>query len=115
MAKRNMIETARKAIIPERYDMSARECVDLVEMARTGDTFEAISTAFKYGFVLGQRAATAPASQATEEQAHAQAAAIIAGIKKLTPAKIQEAKDYFSARPDLVNIISLAETVAGQI
>jgi len=61
MAKRNMIETASKVnfhnLNLEPYDLNVSEMLELKEMVTEYDKlFTAISTAFKYGFVLGHRA-----------------------------------------------------------
>ena len=56
---RNMLKTVDsikgKGIIPDRYDLTAPEMQTLYDMFHR-DPFEAISTTFDYGFVLGARA-----------------------------------------------------------
>lgn len=61
---RDMKKTAEKATreIPSNYDLNSSEIIDLMKKARKGspdDTYNAIITAFKYGFVLGHRATVA--------------------------------------------------------
>ena len=61
---RDMIKTAQKAEtnVPANYDLNSSEIIDLMKKARSGspdDTYNAIITAFKYGFVLGHRATVA--------------------------------------------------------
>lgn len=57
MAKRNMEQTVKKTIgkIPTAYDISIEEICELTKLCRT-DIFNAIVTAFRYGFALGTRA-----------------------------------------------------------
>lgn len=60
--KRDMHKTVAgiKGKIPRAYDIDAGEVFELTEKALRGDAnaaFEAIVTAFDYGFVLGQRSA----------------------------------------------------------
>ena len=61
---RNMEKTAEKADhnIPDYYDLYGTELTTLFRKARSGnadETYEALVTAFKYGFVLGHRATLA--------------------------------------------------------
>ena len=61
MAKRDMIATAAKAkqIIPDGYDLYAFEISQLFKMVRENKAdglYEALTTAFDYGFALGTRA-----------------------------------------------------------
>ena len=61
---RDFRKTAEKAHhkIPDYYDLYSTEIIDLMKQARDRDpeeTYEAILTAFRYGFVLGHRATTA--------------------------------------------------------
>lgn len=61
---RDMKKTAEKADhnIPEYYDLYGTEIAALLRKARScsaEETYEAIVTAFKYGFVLGHRATLA--------------------------------------------------------
>ena len=58
---RNMEKTAERATkeIPGYYDINSAEIIDLMKKARNAnpnDTFDAVVTAFKYGFVMGNRA-----------------------------------------------------------
>ena len=57
---RDLKETADKALhnIPGNYDLTFNELVQLLNEAATGadGRCEAIYTAFRYGFVLGNRA-----------------------------------------------------------
>lgn len=57
--KRDMYKTVAgiKGKIPHACAMSFGECADLTKKAAEGKAFEAIATAFDYGFVLGQRCA----------------------------------------------------------
>lgn len=55
--KRDMYKTVAATEIPYRYDMNLAECRTLADKAREGKLYEAISTAFTYGFALGQRSA----------------------------------------------------------
>lgn len=57
MAKRNIEQTAKKAVgkIPTAYDISIEEICELTKLCMT-DKFNAIITAFRYGFALGTRA-----------------------------------------------------------
>ena len=45
-----------KDLIPTAYDMDITEMNAIYEMFLSGDPFDAISTVFDYGFVLGARA-----------------------------------------------------------
>jgi len=61
---RDMEKTAEKAIqnIPDKYTIMSDEIMDLMKKARLkspDETFDAILTAFRYGFVLGHRATIA--------------------------------------------------------
>ena len=51
--KRDMIETASKAVIDRRYNLSA---ADLVQLLRKDDPSIELVTAFRYGYVMGGRA-----------------------------------------------------------
>ncbi len=55
MAKRNMEQTAKKTVgkIPTAYDISVDE---LYRLIIDKDRYNAIVTAFRYGFALGTRA-----------------------------------------------------------
>ena len=122
MAKRDMRQTAAAAkaagIIPTQYELTALEITDLKQQAEEGpnQAYSAIETAFIYGFVLGQRATKAKARRARkaarEERLHAQAAELMDGIRTRTPEQLEELKDHFADRPDLLNIIELAEAAA---
>lgn len=62
--KRDMNKTAEKANYFPRdcYDIRISEIQELINKARNGsctEAFDAIVTAFKYGFVLGNRATVA--------------------------------------------------------
>ena len=62
--KRDMNKTAERADsqIKDAYDINILEVQELINKARNGsryDAFDAIVTAFKYGFVLGHRATVA--------------------------------------------------------
>lgn len=59
--KRDMNTTAEKANLINRdaYDIRMTEIQELINKARNGsrtDAFDAVITAFNYGFVLGHRA-----------------------------------------------------------
>ena len=59
--KRNMIQTADlvKGHIPDRYDLTAEDLQKLHEILHSGSRdseFDALATAFRYGYVLGARA-----------------------------------------------------------
>lgn len=61
---RNMKSTADKANsnIPCSYDLNSTELSELIKQARNADpneTYDAIVTAFLYGFVMGHRATLA--------------------------------------------------------
>ena len=122
MAKRDMRQTAAAAKaagnIPTQYELTAAEITDLKQQAEEGpnQAYSAIETAFIYGFVLGQRATKAKARRARkaakEERIHAQAAELMDGIRTRTPEQLEELKDHFADRPDLLNIIELAEAAA---
>lgn len=122
MAKRDMRQTAAAAkaagIIPTQYELTALEITDLKQQTQEGpnQAYNAIETAFIYGFVLGQRATKAKARKARkaarEERLHAQAAELMDGIRTRTPEQLEELKDHFADRPDLLNIIELAEAAA---
>ena len=61
---RNMKQTADKASnnIPSTYDLNSTELSELIKQARNADpneTYDAIVTAFLYGFVMGHRATLA--------------------------------------------------------
>ena len=60
LMKRNMIQTADlvKGHIPVRYDITSDEFQQLHEILHSGSDgeFDALATAFRYGFVLGARA-----------------------------------------------------------
>ena len=122
MAKRDMRQTAAAAkaagTIPTQYELTAAEITDLKQQAEEGpnQAYSAIETAFIYGFVLGQRATKAKARKARkaarEERLHAQAAELMDGIRTRTPEQLEELKDHFADRPDLLNIIELAEAAA---
>ena len=58
--KRDMMKTVSevKGRIPRAYGLGFNECLELTKQAAGGDAnaaFEAINTAFEYGFVLGAR------------------------------------------------------------
>ena len=56
--KRDIYKTIKDVKIPDRYDMSLEDMNKLRDLIITdgGDgMFDAIHTAFKYGFVLGER------------------------------------------------------------
>lgn len=57
--KRDMYKTVAEiqGKIPNGYSMMFNECIDLVNKAAEGKAFEAIATAFDYGFALGRRSA----------------------------------------------------------
>lgn len=122
MAKRDMRQTAAAAkaagIIPDQYELTALELTNLYNQTQEGpnQAYSAIETAFIYGFVLGQRATKAKARKARkaarEERLHAQAAELMDGIRTRTPEQLEELKDHFADRPDLLNIIELAEAAA---
>lgn len=122
MAKRDMRQTAAAAkaagIIPDQYELTAPELSNLFRQTQEGpnQAYSAIETAFIYGFVLGQRATKAKARKARkaarEERLHAQAAELMDGIRTRTPEQLEELKDHFADRPDLLNIIELAEAAA---
>ena len=62
--KRDMKTTAEKAMhnVPDFYDINSEELRELLKKTRTvdpNDAFDAIVTAFHYGFVLGHRATAA--------------------------------------------------------
>lgn len=69
MAKRDMRQTAATAkaakVIPPQYDMTVPELHSLYRESLEGheSTYNAIETAFIYGFVLGQRAAKVQAKK----------------------------------------------------
>ena len=58
--KRDMMKTVDtikgKDLIPTAYDMDSTEMKAIYEMFKSGDPYDAICTAFDYGFVLGARA-----------------------------------------------------------
>ena len=61
---RNMKQTADKASnnIPSTYDLNSTELRELISKARQADpndSYDAIVTAFMYGFVMGHRATLA--------------------------------------------------------
>lgn len=58
MARRNMIAIVEResATINHDYDLQFTELGLLHNMAKKGYPLEAISTAFRYGYILGQRA-----------------------------------------------------------
>lgn len=54
---RDMIKTATKAEgKPGNFDMSFEELSYLLQEIKKGNSYEAIVTAFNYGFVMGNRA-----------------------------------------------------------
>lgn len=58
--KRDMYKTVAEiqGKIPNGYSMSVTECFELAKKAvEDGKDFDAIATAFDYGFALGQRSA----------------------------------------------------------
>lgn len=57
--KRDMYKTVAEiqGKVPNGYNLSYSECVALTKEAVNGKPFEAIATAFDYGFALGQRSA----------------------------------------------------------
>ena len=55
MATRDMNKIAREAIIPARYDMTYGQANSLCKSAKENSIYNAIATAFNYGFVMGQR------------------------------------------------------------
>lgn len=122
MAKRDMRQTTAAAkaagIIPTQYELTALEITNLYNQTQESpdQAYSAIETAFIYGFVLGQRATKAKARRARkaakEERLHAQAAELMDGIRTRTPEQLEELKDHFADRPDLLNIIELAEAAA---
>ena len=63
---RNMVATANKAkgSIPTPYDITYSELQELFVMLGKGDIFDAFTTAFDYGFMLGARAQKAGKFQA---------------------------------------------------
>lgn len=57
--KRDMYKTAAKVKLKDAYCMTADEMIDLLKLTKSGDSnlcFNAIDTAFRYGYELGQRA-----------------------------------------------------------
>lgn len=56
--KRNMWKVAKDARIPMAYDLTYSEVIQIKEKYESGETnarFDAIITAFRYGFALAQR------------------------------------------------------------
>lgn len=55
--KRDMLKTVADATgkIPGNYDMTVGELESLYQMIKQNEIFEALSTAFKYGFILGSQ------------------------------------------------------------
>lgn len=56
--KRNMWKVAKETRIPMAYDMTYSEVIQIKEKYESGETnarFDAIITAFRYGFALAQR------------------------------------------------------------
>lgn len=56
--KRNMWKIAKETKIPMAYDLTYGEVLQIKEKYESGETnarFDAILTAFKYGFALAQR------------------------------------------------------------
>lgn len=49
-------ENKTQRTIPHGYDMTGEDFMELVRLARSGNVFEAISQAFCFGFVMGNRA-----------------------------------------------------------
>ena len=60
MANRNMIETVEKAknVIREEHDLTVKEIETLLNMAKKSQ-FDAVCTAFLYGYMMGKEAAEA--------------------------------------------------------
>ena len=56
--KRNMEQIAKSAVINTNYEVSSKELLRLIEMAKSGTdgAWDALVIAFKYGYVLGGRA-----------------------------------------------------------
>lgn len=57
--KRDMTKLVKEVAVPSAYDMTTLETCELMDKALTGDSqqiFEAINTAFRYGFALGRKA-----------------------------------------------------------
>jgi len=46
----------KEGLIPYSYDMSMEDMTELMEMALDGRAFEALSLAFSFGYVMGNRA-----------------------------------------------------------
>ena len=59
MEKMNMREAAEqaKAIMREEYDLTAAEIQELLTQAAGGHSYDAICTAFLYGYMMGHQAA----------------------------------------------------------
>lgn len=56
--KRNMWKVAKETRIPMAYDLTYSEVIQIKEKYESGETnarFDAIITAFRYGFALAQR------------------------------------------------------------
>lgn len=56
--KRNMWKVAKETRIPMAYDLTYSEVIQIKEKYESGETnarFDAIVTAFRYGFALAQR------------------------------------------------------------
>ncbi|WP_346664003.1 hypothetical protein [uncultured Merdimonas sp.] len=56
--KRNMWKVAKETRIPMAYDLTYGEAIQIKEKYESGETnakFDAIITAFRYGFALAQR------------------------------------------------------------
>ena len=47
--------TAANTVIPERYDISFTDMMELLQLAHKGEAFKALNLAFSFGFVMGNR------------------------------------------------------------
>lgn len=47
--------TQANAVIPQQYDISFSDMLELMEMAHKGEAFKALNLAFSFGFVMGNR------------------------------------------------------------
>ena len=54
MMSKDLKTTAASAVIDNRYDIKASQLDELKEIAKTS-LYDALTTAFNYGFVMGER------------------------------------------------------------
>ncbi|MBR7046359.1 MAG: hypothetical protein IKI23_11990 [Lachnospiraceae bacterium] len=107
----NMDTEAKKAAgtIPDEHDMSADECMELVNRSGRGTeaAIDAVCTAFRYGYSMGLQSA-----EGIPVEIFRTGMELVSGIKGMTGEQIQSMKDAFKVNPALLKVIELAAGIA---